>query len=72
MSLVKIVRRLVFLLKCKFISHHYYTHINVITLVHLSLLEFACDRLNVCSLHSDEGHRSARKLCVLTCINKVY
>ena len=28
------------------------------------------NRFNVSPLHTDEGHRSARKLCVLTCVNK--
>ena len=41
MSLVNIVHRLAFFLTLNFIIHHFYTCINVFTLVHLSVFEFA-------------------------------
>ena len=27
-------------------------------------------KLNISPLHTEEGHRSSRELCVLTCVNK--
>ena len=41
MSLVIIVHRFAFLLKFNLIIHFYYTYINALTLVHLSVFEFA-------------------------------
>ena len=63
----KIIHRLTHLL---LIIRHYCTYINVFILVHLSVFESASDRFNVSPPHTDEEHRSAQKLCVLTCVYK--
>ena len=41
MLLANIVYRLAFLLKFNLIIHHYYTYVNVLILVYLSVFEFA-------------------------------
>ena len=71
MSLVKIMYGLVFLPKFNLIIHHYCTYINVFILVHLSIFLDCFDRFHVSPLHTEEGRRSVRKLCVLTCVSKV-
>ena len=69
MSLVYIVHIHAFLPIFCLIVYHYYAHVNAFTLVHLC----ACvcfDRISVSPLHTEEGHRIAWQLCVITCIDK--
>ena len=70
MSLVNIVHRLAFLLKCYFIIHHYYTYVNASSFGACVSVLVCFHRFNVSPFPTDEWHRGARKLCVFTCINK--
>ena len=67
-SLVKIVHRLAFLLKFYLIIHQYFININAFISGHLSVFEFALIYLTL--VRFTLKHRSARKLCVLACVNK--